>query len=168
MNKFQPDSNSCYILRDREDKTLIYSSEKNLYTLENSDASLEIAWKFVASDDDDELSQSGYRLKKCLSEEYLVWSEFEETKQHDDLRHYVFYDVDKNAFLNEWLVVPESDGEHYQILDALSKTYNLYSSQVFDDGFQLPFVWTGNDESDWVGDENSKRLWRLEKIELNL
>lgn len=168
VNKFQPDPNSCYIFRDREDKTLVYSSEKKLYILENSDASLEIAWKFVASDDDDESSQSGYRIEKCLSEEYLVWSEFDETKQHDDSRHYVFYDVDKNAFLNEWLVVPESDGEHYQILDALSKTYNLYSSQVFVDELQLPFVWTGNDESDWLGDENSKRLWRLEKIELNL
>lgn len=73
------------------------------------------------------------------------------------------YKQSLNFSKTEWLILPENDGEYYQIIDAESGRHNLYSGKPSNQ--QILLVWTGQEINDWnFWIEHVKRLWRIEKL----
>ena len=124
---------------------------------------MERAWRFVKVSTST-TQQPRYRIQKCVSKQYLAWTDKDKTMQYDSKRYYVFDESEQVYQYNEWLIVPEKDGKHYQILDAVSGKKNLYVADKSLGKQDLVLVWTGVGNSDWSGSENLKRLWRFEKI----
>lgn len=66
----------------------------------------------------------------------------------------------RTIFQAMWFIIPESDGR-YMIKNALTDEY-LYATTLEEKPFvNLVLLWIPKKESDWVGEENSKRLWKI-------
>ena len=103
-----------------------------------------------------------YQIENCGSENLVGWGP---DTVRDRLRIYV---VGKNVTNSRWRLIPEkSDKDAYQIVEGKDGKNNLYLSSTFltSTGERLAIIWTGTNESDWVGDENLRRVFTFEKFE---
>jgi hypothetical protein len=162
---FQPDPKACYILKDLNDKIPSFAktrhAEKEIYILDKFNTSVFTAWKFLAISSNNS-NQTRYKIQKCLTDQFLAWTDRDKAKQYDAKRFYLFdeYKQSLNFSKTEWLILPENDGEYYQIIDAESGRHNLYSGKSSNQ--QILLVWTGQEINDWnFWIEHVKRIEKL-------
>ena len=122
-----------------------------------SKASINSSYRFVETRLD-----GVYQIENCGSENLVDWGE---DTFRDSLRTYVV--GRKNVTNSKWRLIREkSDKDAYQIVEAKNGKNNLYLSStfIFSTSERLALLWTGTNESDWVGDENLRRVFTFEKF----
>ena len=122
-----------------------------------SKSSINSSYRFVKIKSDDL-----YQIENCGSKNLVDWGQ---DTVRDNLRIYVV--GRKDVTNSKWRLIQEkSDKNAYQIVEAKNGKNNLYLSStfIFSTSERLALLWTGTNESDWVGDENLRRVFTFEKF----
>lgn len=164
------DSKICYLLTNNfNNQTVSLDMNTTSNKCIMSDRTAPFLWRFVKSSLNNSLGLPQYYIRACNSDHVLSWNHDD---QRDNERKYVMGKIanaiaKNNETKSLWVLIPivQPDGSVlYEIVDAQSTVHSLYAAQLSEHNEQLALVWTHYGFDDWTGNENNKRLWKLEPI----